>query len=156
MEEQVLTELALSHYTEAHLILEDRTYEQSDGEVYAKPRGFWVSCDGDDDWADWCRSEDFHTAGLAVRTTIRLKPEANVIMLKSYEDILAFTEKYGKPSRYSSYASAINWAQIAEEYDGIIITPYIWQARLEMGTSWYYTWDCASGCIWNTSVLEIV
>jgi hypothetical protein len=27
---------------------------------------------------------------------------------------------------------------------------------LRMGLMWYYGWDCASGCIWDTSVIERV
>jgi len=50
----------------------------------------------------------------------------------------------------------INWPAVAEKYDGIIIAPYIWQRRLSDNPDhfWYYGWDCASGCIWNTEVIE--
>jgi hypothetical protein len=51
----------------------------------------------------------------------------------------------------------IEWRKVAERFDGIIIAPYIWQRRLDLESSWYYSWDCASGCIWNASaVREIV
>jgi hypothetical protein len=43
----------------------------------------------------------------------------------------------------------IDWYRVAEQYDGIIITPYIYERRLTEYTTWYYSWDCASGCIWN-------
>ena len=38
--------------------------------------------------------------------------------------------------------------------DGIIIAPYQWYCR--MTVDWYYTWDCASGCIWNLDAIESV
>ena len=46
----------------------------------------------------------------------------------------------------------IAWEKVAAKYDGLIITPYIWQRRMEL--NWYYTWDCASGCIWNVRAIK--
>lgn len=32
--------------------------------------------------------------------------------------------------------------------------PYQWRRRNERGFSWYYGWDCASGCIWRASAIR--
>lgn len=50
----------------------------------------------------------------------------------------------------------IDWKKVTEEYQGIIISPYIWQRRLAPHTMWYYGWDVASGCIWDTDAIEEV
>jgi hypothetical protein len=42
----------------------------------------------------------------------------------------------------------------AEGWDGLEIAPYLHRMRLS-SFSWYYTWDCASGCIWNASRVSI-
>ncbi|QBI98814.1 hypothetical protein SEA_BOBBY_184 [Mycobacterium phage Bobby] len=46
----------------------------------------------------------------------------------------------------------IDWGKVAADYGGIIIAPYQWSRRMD--PHWYYTWDCASGCIWNLEAIE--
>ena len=41
------------------------------------------------------------------------------------------------------------------KYDGIEINPYIGKAHLDNKTLWYYSWDVASGCIWNLGKVKI-
>lgn len=36
-------------------------------------------------------------------------------------------------------------------YDG---APYQWECRLDRDTFWYYSWDCASACIWNLQAVR--
>lgn len=48
----------------------------------------------------------------------------------------------------------IDWVKVKPLYDGIIITPYQWRCRLDPDIFWYYSWDCASGCIWNLETIE--
>lgn len=46
----------------------------------------------------------------------------------------------------------IRWPLVASLYDGILIPRYLWSIRFR---NWYYGWDCASGCVWNTDVIRI-
>ena len=64
-----------------------------------------------------------------------------------------FTAEYGDNERY---CRMIQWDRVAERYQGIVITPYIWSRRLEPETHWYYPWDCASGCIWDGEAVESI
>lgn len=32
----------------------------------------------------------------------------------------------------------IDWPQVAQHYDGIIIAPYCWEMRLDREAGWYY------------------
>jgi hypothetical protein len=54
----------------------------------------------------------------------------------------------------------IAWDRLRERYQGLIVTPYIWERRLTMGNGpdamWYYFWDCASGCIWDPAAIASV
>lgn len=147
--------MKLTHYSFTPLVLDrTRTYEQDEPiSSHQKPRGFWVSVDGEYDWKEWCTDEHFHLAALDNPTALTLAPDANVLLITTVAELIAFTGEYGIESRYSSHALAIDWHRVAQEYDGIIVTPYIWECRLKTYTSWYYGWDCASGCIWNLDAL---
>lgn len=129
---------------------------------YFKPRGLWVSDDSaEQNWQDWCVGEDFGLDRFAYRTEVLLKDQSNILFIRTVEeldkfqdeykwDILA-NERYGKGSARYDYC---RWSDVVARYDGIIITPYLWQRRLD-GPMWYYGWDCASGCVWNGDVVEL-
>jgi len=50
----------------------------------------------------------------------------------------------------------IDWKKVAKEYNGIEIWPYQWKCGHDPKCFWYYSWDCASGCIWNARIIEKV
>lgn len=152
----------LSHWSKVPLG-ELRSIEQDKEREYVscydKPKGFWVSVDGEDDWKAWCDSETFNLDGLACRYAITLGNPDRLLWISDPDEMPLFTERYGNPDRHCSYSSgidryAIDWRKVAEEHAGLIIAPYHWQHRLEL--SWYYGWDCASGCIWDVSVIASV
>ena len=70
-----------------------------------------------------------------------------MLMIHTLEDLYSFTKKYGGSD------GLINWQVVANEYGGIEISPYMWPARNDRRTWWYYSWDVASGCIWNKEVI---
>lgn len=46
----------------------------------------------------------------------------------------------------------IDWGRVAEKYGGIEIAPGLpWRFRTR--SKWYYTWDCASGVIWDVNAI---
>lgn len=119
-----------------------------------KPRGFWVSVDdGDDGWAEWCRGEAFRLDTLRCVHDITLVPDAKMLRLSNAAEIDLFTAEYGA-SHF--HARVIRWLDVANRYQGIIIAPYVWSRRLAGGASWYYPWDCASGCIWDAAAIQSV
>jgi hypothetical protein len=125
-----------------------------------KPQGLWVSVDGEDDWPSWCRSEDFATERLAYRHVVRLAETANILWLESGADIDNFHRKFSNRNvlRENSYfpLNLLPWSEVAALYQGIIIAPYQWSHRLDGPARWYYTWDCASGCIWDAAAIMSV
>jgi hypothetical protein len=123
---------------------------------FDKPRGFWVTVDGEHCWKTWCISEDYYQEGLRCAHEVTLKPEARILILSTEEAVRAFSQQYRERFSPSGRAAGIDWKRVAEDYDGIIITPYQWGLRLDMEVDWYYTWDCASGCIWSVDAIESV
>lgn len=143
------------------------TYPQSGPEdrrnLRHKPNGFWVSVlsqhENDIDWADFCRGEDFNTDQLAVEHEVVMDSAARILHLSGRQDLLDFIRQYG----YAPYADLgvdgglsdyvmPDWPRVAGEYQGIVIAPYVWSARLTV--DYYYPWDCASGAIWDLDAIR--
>ena len=151
-----LTELA-----DPHLLPQTRV---------GKPtRGLWVSVeaqpfgpnDKDWGWRQWCEAERFQMDRLTHATEIILKPDANPLWLKTAESVEALAKEYPNPTgyiriqnrnRYVSELDAVDWDAIMANWPAIIIAPYQWACRMDV--LWYYCWDCASGVIWDTSIIK--
>jgi len=124
---------------------------------FFKPKGLWVSIVGPDDWKSWCESEEFGLDRFKMAYEIKLSATARIRRIKTIAQLDAFTKTYVSPSVLGlTLGYEIEWKRLALRYDGIIIAPYQWRRRLHDGCSWYYAWDCASGCIWNASAVETI
>jgi hypothetical protein len=114
-----------------------------------KPDGMWFSVQAD--WWRFCINDSW-TSGVADRIVHRLdiRPIEDLLLLQTPDDLLAFTEKWKTPpNEFRRRGYAIDWRAVAEQWPGIIIQPYVWEMRLDDRCGWYYSWDAASGCIWN-------
>jgi hypothetical protein len=120
--------------------------------ILAKPRGLWLSAE--DDWAQWCTENEFAVDKLAVRARVTLKEPDRLLRLQTVQEILDFQAKYVRLVKGFELFVGIDWTRAAAEYAGILIAPYQRSARHDL--MWYYTWDCASACIWDTSIIERV
>jgi hypothetical protein len=125
-----------------------------------KPVGLWLTVDGEYDWYWWCRAERFPCGHL--RYKVRLVHEERLLWLTTEQQLHDFTTSFnvdvteyfhreGKPD-LNWYGHYINWRAVAERYSGIVIAPYQWNLRMQY--MWYYTWDCASACIWDASCIR--
>lgn len=142
--------MRLLHYSNAQLS-EIRSVKQADNWLF-KPRGLWVSVEGKDDWASWCRAEDFRLGSIAHE--VELSPSANILRITDADGIDNLTDEFEPSGSLSSWW--LDWQAIAARWQGIIIAPYIWERRLHDRASWYYPWDCASGCIWDASAVKSI
>lgn len=117
-----------------------------------KPHGLWVSVKGEDDWPHWCADEDYRPDKSQYVTQIEVDL-SRILVLDTVDKIDSFTRSYLPDNKVSQYSYIfINWHKVSEEYDGIIIAPYQWDARYGVNV-WYYGWDAASGCIWNLDAI---
>jgi hypothetical protein len=125
-----------------------------------KPRGLWVSDDDcDDNWRTWCVGEGFGLDRLTHVHDVELMPGANVLRLASAADIDAFDREWRTPDMGFWMRMMLPWGPVSQKYAGLIITPYVWERRLSLdgpGADWYYTWDCASGCIWDPAAIQSI
>lgn len=144
----------LKHYAREPHLRFDRRYNYGSRRGDFKPAGFWVSVQGGDDWREWCTSENYHTDLLANEHDVILTPEANILLLDTLASVESLATRFPRFDSGQMFEDYPNWRQIAAEYDGLIIAPYQWGARWDV--SWYYSWDCASGCIWNLDAIASV
>jgi hypothetical protein len=129
-----------------------------------KPAGLWVSDDAcEDNWPAWCAENSFGTDRLTHAHDVELAPGANVLILSTPADIDAFGAEWcvvpewaGPIMRAGGSLGSmwLDWPGVMERYDGLIITPYVWERRMD--AMWYYGWDCASGCIWHPRAIASV
>ena len=120
-----------------------------------KPQGLWLSVRGARDWPEWCRDERWNLSALKHCATFQLAAGANVLHLTTPAEIDTFHVEHSVAHNPAmpSYRE-IAWAQVAKQYDGIIIAPYSYARRLDRRTIWYYGWDCASAAIWHPRAIE--
>jgi hypothetical protein len=145
----------LVHFTRDNdfkLGLEPWTYEQRRGD---KPVGLWLSDEADYGWDEWCKSNLECSAGKYAYT-VELAPEAHVLHLATDTAVANFAASFKEPFPHSDYFYWINWPRVVKLWQGILITPYQWSLRLHPDFFWYYGWDCASGCIWDVSVIQTI
>jgi hypothetical protein len=155
--------MRLIHYCAEPFQLEPRPYNQFDLVRQAKPNGLWVSVEstesgGDNfNWREWCKAERFHLQNLECAYEIELREDANILHLKTRDEIFEFTNKYRAFSKNfdgQNDTYQINWQKVKKLHQGIIIAPYQWKCRLALESCWYYGWDCSSGCIWDLTCIK--
>lgn len=153
--------MKLIHFSDTYLTHVDSVKQPRPN---TKPAGLWVSVEdpGSYGWRKWCRDSDFRTHRLSHRTEVVLKDNVRILHLSDPFQILDFTKEYeapildekGKPIELTLSGLYIDWPRVAEKYQGIIISPYAWDLRLDSRVNWFYTWDCASGCLWDAKAVD--
>jgi len=114
-----------------------------------KPAGLWYACGND--WIDWAVSNDWGRGMYIYQIYIN---EGNMAMIRTKDGILNFNRKFqANPHKYPYAGSRIDWDIVANAHSGIEICPYIGSVRMSSIVDWYYSWDVASGCIWDPSAI---
>jgi hypothetical protein len=124
-----------------------------------KPVGLWVSVPGDNDWASWCESIGW-VDRIQYAYDVTLHDDARILEIPTGDELDMFHDRYAQPGHpldtgLGNRLVPIEWERVANDYDGIIIAPYQ-RSHRHFGPLWYFTWDCASGCIWNYDVIDSV
>ena len=107
-------------------------------ELRAKPKGLWYACGND--WLRWLESEMPHWIHdyiyeLDIDMTRMLNINDNSALYQ-------FNRKFGEKKRYFIKTISddyIDWSAVSQQFSGIEICPYNWQARNSL--DWYYSWD---------------
>lgn len=145
---------SLVHFSDK-LVSKIRSVTQLD-RPFMKPRGFWISVEGNGDgWSDWCVGEQWGLSRLVIAHDVTLRSEAKILKITSADELDEFHWKYRQPLQSRRFdMEQIDWQPVADEFQGIIIAPYIYERRLSDNCFWYYGWDCASGCVWDAAAIE--
>jgi hypothetical protein len=117
----------------------------------AKPDGIWFSVGDGSDWRELvCKR--FNTNDVKYRTEIFLNEAAKILWIKNADDLDAFTIKYGyiRPDGQK----AIDWANIATQFAGIIISPLCVERCNYEPTYWYACWEVSCGCVWQVKAVR--
>jgi len=143
------------------------TYKEPPLGLRLKPTGFWVSDESEYGWKEWCEDSEFRLENLSCCSKVTLNSDNNILFLRSEKEMLDFNNDYSKsflteekisPEWFTIDCSpmTLDLEKLCKDYGGLVITPYQWTCRLDMGFHWYYGWDCASGCIWDLQNIKEV
>lgn len=79
---------------------------------YRKPKGLWVSVEGEDDWPSWCRSGSYNVTGLACVSEVVLAADHTVLITAFPTDLHPFfcRDDYG--------GRGVDWSAVAEKHLG--------------------------------------
>jgi hypothetical protein len=116
---------------------------------HQKPAGLWYGCG--DSWIEWLRSD--MPEWLEESTYLyEIKLGSDVLQISNDEEFQKLEDDFQVFAPYGQ--KAMGWELIQNNgYSGIEICPYNHAGR---GSNWYYGWDVASGCIWNSrGIIEV-
>jgi hypothetical protein len=163
------------HWASEPVKLRGMSYPQSG---HPKPNGLWF--DVNESWKRWCEAVQFRLEDLRCCHRVTILDTSRVLFLRKAKDVDVFTRQYGhnisgliQPLQSSEeldafagqygndffsdiqwqFSNYIMWGEVAEKHSGIIVDPYF-RARSQTYL-WYYGWNCAGGCIWDTSVIRL-
>lgn len=117
-----------------------------------KPRGGLWGC-RNDEWKDWCITEQFHLEGLEKVFYWRLKKGSKVYRIKTKKDFVNLVNKYGN-TRYDS----IDFISMKQDYDAIeVVGNIVYKLRyggIDTGHRFIdmmglNVWDIPSICVLN-------
>ena len=116
-------------------------------EPVTKPNGLWYGFGRE--WLDLLMHDLERDISKHYIYFVKITNSSKILRIHNKEGMISFVEKY-------YWKPLIDWRRVANDYSGIEINP--WQGKLyrEMSNmSWYGTWDVASGCVWDTSCIEL-
>ena len=133
------------------LQLHRKVVPQYDAPYVFKPAGLWYACGRA--WMKYLlgAKEDFeHVYRLHI-------DDSAMLLLQTEKQLRTFQRDFGRMLAAPGFTRSEvppRWVEVAEQYAGIEICPY--QPRLRHKLAWYYSWDVASGCIWDTRIVQHV
>lgn len=140
--------MILHHFSPKSMPIDtSRGYIQKSAYAF-KPVGLWLSDESADvSWSKWCKGQNFNLKRLTHCTSV-LCDVTKWVVLDTVPKILKFSKKYMGEGRLY-----LKWEEVAKDYSGILISPYQWSLRFDPRAHWYYSWDCASACVWDLSTI---
>ncbi len=158
--------IELIHYSRKPLEAIKAVHQKE--EPFGKPKGLWVSVG--DAWLRYLTESPSELvrsqlAKCTYANHITLKDDADILLVTNTDQFDVFNHEYGSPwpcvkNRQPIQGQVIDWKQVSTHHQGIIIAPHLREkAEDEQGswkpeTIWYWTWVCASGCLWDSDAVR--
>ena len=122
----------------------------------SKPTGAWFSPVEHKvpAWRQWCEGERWSPGAYTHKyrfssipyctlpQAVMGKGQGKVLLIDSAESLWDLQWEFKGTKEYQ-----LRWDKLGQMVSGISIIPYQWKLRSTL--SWYYSWDMASGCLWN-------
>lgn len=146
-------EVVLHHFVAKTFRLNPRRkYQLKSGPC--KPDGLWLSDETDYGWKDWCKENNFRVHRVKKKISFRCDTKTWLV-IRNRKELLKFEKEflYSPIKDFPDYKD-IDYAKLKKRYGGILISPYQYRYRLKSSSGWYYTWDCASACVWDLSTIK--
>jgi hypothetical protein len=143
--------MSFRHYSHKKLEKVLSSKEVGHPQGCTKPIGFWISIGSA--WNKWCKSEDWGSKGKKFIYRVKISRKAKIAWLKTTQDLIDFKRKYQDTT---VCYGAIDWEKVYKDYQGIVIlNPKSFSWAYYEDTTWCYSWDVPSGCIFDSSVVKI-
>jgi hypothetical protein len=136
-----------------------QTSQQKKKEGY-KPSGLWYGCG--EGWLRWSRqnlpshyinsTKYIYKIELNYAEKLEDSPYDRVLKVDTLEDLSSINKEYGVKNHYGDIL--FNWRRFSNDYGGIEICPYQRSVRMDPDYEWYYIWDVASGCVWDSGAIK--
>lgn len=135
----VMTRAPLSQITSADAV-------NPETNSIGKPGGFWFGVGSE--WVDWTKDEMPEWKGDNLYSVE--VDESECLVIESEFDFRDFSRTYGTRD------GMIDWERVSKDHKGIIVRQYFPKYRMNPQYRWYYSWDIASGCVWDASAIKQV
>jgi hypothetical protein len=123
--------------------------QKSDQNYPPKPRGLWYATGSE--WLKYVKYE-YQDKMSEYNKIIKLNLDlSRMLIIDTPEKFLAFEQKYVPTINTEELLDRVLWDEVAKQYAGVEISPYFSKFRFHR---WYYSWDVASGCIWDFSIIK--
>lgn len=115
---------------------------------FIKPQGLWYEINGE--WEEWCAGNSNFIKDCDYVYEVALDPGLRLLRIESIGDLTRINMRYGRTLVAGGSVRNVAWDDVARDYDGIEVYPYLWDYEARFGPwLWYYGLDCASGCLWR-------
>lgn len=160
LDEQYYRYLYVFPQTQRFILSEDEEIKFRDktqnAEYTFKPRGLWYAFG-----MDWFDAVQSVVPSYASRYNFihTIKVTDKVCSIKTIEEAVEFTDKYGFGEGHFYKQYLIDWSKVEKDYSGVeALDPIRWcrTEGFEGKLWWLYSWDAASGCIWKSDGIESI
>jgi len=150
---RVLDRFLRTYYPVSRVVLTDKEkienaniiQTEKSPQINPKPKGLWYSLGNE--WANLLKFDPLNWAKTYNNVFLLEIDLKKILKIDSYEMLIVFDRNHSDGNMY------VDWGKLQKMgYSGVEIIPYQGEARYNI--PWYYGWDIASGCIWDTSCIK--